>query len=183
MSDISIDIRRPSLQKRVFTFSKSSPSELVRSKLSVTEISHRALTYLPDELLRDIPENDSSYSLFDGFQASVDHSGKRDNKHGGGKNLLAAADADKTAMGQLKREREGMNKQLDTLGIRKSIASSEIREIDSKIAQLTAIRGAVLERLARLEQDESQVEHERMIKSIPKFFPQDGCKRLMLITV
>ncbi|EPS45450.1 hypothetical protein H072_548 [Dactylellina haptotyla CBS 200.50] len=156
MSEVSKDLKRPSIQKRVFTFSKSSPSELVRSKLSATEISHRALTYLPDDLLKDIPETDSSYSLFQGFKASVDTAAAK--KHREGKNLLE--DGGPNSMSRLTKERERMNEELDLLGVRKNIASSEIREIDNKIAKLSAIRGVVLERLAKLEQDETQLEHE-----------------------
>ncbi|EWC47986.1 mitochondrial division protein 1 [Drechslerella stenobrocha 248] len=157
MTEVSKDLRRPSIQKRVFSFSKSSPSEIVRSKLSATEISHRALTYLPDDLLRDIPENDSAYSLFQGFRASVDTAAAK--KHREGKNLLGDVSGP-DSMPRLTKERDVMNEHLDLLGVRKSIASGEIREIDTKIARLTAIRGTVLERLALLEQEETELEHE-----------------------
>ncbi|KAK6352797.1 Mitochondrial fission protein [Orbilia brochopaga] len=156
MTEVSKDLRRPSIQKRVFTFTKSSPSEIVRSKLSATEISHRALTYLPDELLRDIPDNDATYSLFQGFRASVDTAAAK--KHREGKNLLE--DGGPNSMSRLTKERDTMNEALDLLGIRKSIASTEIREIDAKISRLTSIRGTVLERLAKLEQEETELEHE-----------------------
>lgn len=161
MSDISRDLSRPSIQRRVFSFSKSSPSEIVRSKLSVTEISHRALTHLPEELLKDIPENEASYSLFQGFQASVDSEASR--KHKEGKNLLEAGPPNSLA--RLTKEREQMNERLDLYGVRKNVASSEIREIDAKIALLSSIRGTVLEKLAKLEQEESELEHERMFSS------------------
>ncbi|KAK6524583.1 Mitochondrial fission protein, variant 2 [Arthrobotrys megalospora] len=156
MSEVSKDLKRPSIQKRVFSFSKSSPSEIVRSKLSATEISHRALTYLPDELLKDIPENDASYSLFQGFKASVDTAAAK--KHREGKNLLEDSSSPNSVT-RLTKERDRTNEELDLLGVRKSIASGEIREIDRKIAQLSAIRGLVLERLAKLEQEETQLEH------------------------
>ncbi|KAF3163543.1 Mitochondrial fission protein [Orbilia oligospora] len=159
MSEVSKDLKRPSIQKRVFSFSKTSPSEIVRSKLSATEISHRALTYLPDDLLKDIPENDASYSLFQGFKASVDTAATK--KHREGKNLLEESTAGgPNNVTRLSKERDRTNEELDLLGVRKSIASGEIREIDRKIAQLTAIRGVVLERLAKLEQEETQLEHD-----------------------
>ncbi|RVD84988.1 uncharacterized protein DFL_003323 [Arthrobotrys flagrans] len=158
MSEVSKDLKRPSIQKRVFSFSKSSPSEIVRSKLSATEISHRALTYLPDDLLKDIPENDASYSLFQGFKASVDTGPSK--KHREGKNLLEESAGGPNTVTRLTKERDRTNEELDLLGVRKSIASGEIREIDRKIAQLTAIRGVVLERLAKLEQEETQLEHD-----------------------
>ena len=52
-------------------FAKTTPTDLVRSKLSTSEIQYRALTYLPDELLANIPEDENTYSLFQGFQATM----------------------------------------------------------------------------------------------------------------
>ncbi|KAK6345998.1 Mitochondrial fission protein, variant 2 [Orbilia blumenaviensis] len=155
MTDLSKDLKKPSIQKRVFSFSKSSPSELVRSRLSATEISHRALTYLPDDLLNDIPENDASYSLFQGFKASVDIPSPAKKTKG-----LLEDTTGANNVTRLTRERDRTNEDLDLIGVRKSIASGEIREIDRKIAQLSAIRGLVLERLAKLEQEETQLEHD-----------------------
>jgi len=52
--------------------SAASPAELLRTTLSPADISFRAITYLPDELLYDIPETgDSALSLFQGFKASL----------------------------------------------------------------------------------------------------------------
>ena len=48
------------------------------------------------------------------------------------------------------------------LAIRKNMSSSEIREIDQKIANLNQMRNIVFERLASLEQEEAGVEHESM---------------------
>lgn len=46
------------------------------------------------------------------------------------------------------------------MSIRKNMASSEIREIDNKIANLNGMRKIVLERLAGLEQEEALLEHD-----------------------
>ena len=52
--------------------SAASPAELLRTTLSPADISFRAITYLPDELLYDIPETgDSALSLFQGFKACL----------------------------------------------------------------------------------------------------------------
>jgi mitochondrial division protein 1 len=52
--------------------SAASPAELLRTTLSPSDISFRAITYLPDELLYDIPETgDSALSLFQGFKATL----------------------------------------------------------------------------------------------------------------
>ena len=55
--------------------SAASPSELIRSTLSPSDISFRAITYVPDELLYDIPETaNSAVSLFQGFKATLSDS-------------------------------------------------------------------------------------------------------------
>ena len=53
-----------------------------------------------------------------------------------------------------------MMHEFEMLGIRKNMASSEIREIDIKIANLAGMRKIILERLAGLEQEEALLEHD-----------------------
>lgn len=50
--------------------------------------------------------------------------------------------------------------EFELLGVRKNMASSEIREIDNKIANLHGMRRIILERLAGFEQEEALLEHE-----------------------
>lgn len=70
-------------------------------------------------------------------------------------------DADSSSsLNVLNREKSTLARQLEMLGIRKNMASSEIREIDMKVANLNQMRNIVLDRLAKLEQDEAEVEHE-----------------------
>jgi division protein 1 len=168
MADIHKQLRRPNLQRGVFSFAKTSPTDLVRSKLSTTEIQYRALTYLPDELLENIPEDDSVYSLFQGFQAALPDASPESKKHrrriSRGRKLLEETTSDGAdsplTLGKLKKEKYTLNHQLEMLGIRKNMTSSEIREIDLKIANLNNMRKIVLERLAGLEQDEALLEHD-----------------------
>lgn len=169
MSDLQKELRRPNIQRRVFSYAQASPTELVRSKLSTSEIQHRALTYLPDELLANIPEDDNAYSLFQGFQATLPddeneyRKGHQKHSSRGQKLLGDSPDADSEgppSLVKLKKERDGLNHRLEMMGVRKNMCSSEIREIDNKIANLNSMRRIVLDRLASLEQDELQVEHE-----------------------
>ncbi len=53
-----------------------------------------------------------------------------------------------------------MMHELEMLGVRKNMASSEIREIDIKIANLAGMRKILIDRLAALEQEEAVLEHE-----------------------
>lgn len=177
MTDISKQLaQRPSLQRRVFSFNHRSPSELVRSKLSTAEIQYRALTYLPDELLSNIPETDNSYSLFQGFQATLPEEPRGRERHSrkgsGRQKLIESSNGSDTgspsSLSNLNREKSALTRQLEMLGIRKNMASSEIREIDMKIANLSQMRHIVLDRLAKLEQDEAEAEHESKISSSKK---------------
>ncbi|KUJ16141.1 mitochondrial division protein [Mollisia scopiformis] len=167
MSDLHKQLRRPNLQRSVFSFAKTTPTDLVRSKLSTSEIQYRALTYLPDELLKNIPEDENAYSLFQGFQATLPESSPESKRHrrriSRGRKLL---DDDKSesetppTLGKLKKEQNSLNHQLEMMSIRKNMASSEIREIDNKIANLNSMRKIVLDRLAGLEQEEALLEHD-----------------------
>ena len=166
MSALQKELRRPGIQQRVFSYAKASPTELVRSKLSTTEIQHRALTYLPDELLRNIPEDENVYSLFQGFQATLpegesEHRKRHKRRNSRGQKLLEADDAeDKTPLEKLKKERLELNHRLEMMGVRKNMCSSEIREIDNKISNLNTMRKIVLDRLGDLEQDEVRSEQD-----------------------
>ena len=166
MSELQKELRRPGIQQRVFSYAKASPTELVRSKLSTSEIQHRALTYLPDEILTNIPEDDNVYSLFQGFQATLpddesDHR-KKHRRHGSkGQKLLEGVDgSSETPLEKLKTERHRLNHRLEMMSVRKHMCSSEIREIDNKISNLNNMRKIVLDRLSDLEQDEGQMEGE-----------------------
>ena len=177
MADIHKQLRRPNLQRSVFSFAKTTPTDLVRSKLSTSEIQYRALAFLPDELLDNIPEDDNVYSLFQGFQATLpeapaDHKKHRRRISRGRKlledNALEGSDTPPT-LAKLKKEKDTLTHQFDMLGIRKNMASSEIREIDNKIANLNNMRRIVLDRLADLEQEEALLEHESMSRASPGF--------------
>ncbi|KAI9741450.1 MAG: Mitochondrial fission protein [Claussenomyces sp. TS43310] len=170
MVDLHKQLRRPNLQRNVFSFAKTTPTDLVRSKLSTSEIQYRAISYVPDELLENIPEDDNVYSLFQGFQATLPESSSNGNKRRGrrvsrGRKLIEDNGSDPDvppSLAKLQKDRHALNHQLELLGIRKNMSSSEIREIDLKIANLNAMRRIVLDRLAGLEQEEALLEHDIM---------------------
>ena len=166
MSELQKELRRPGIQQRVFSYAKASPTELVRSKLSTSEIQHRALTYLPDELLTSIPEDENVYSLFQGFQATLpdeenEHRKRRRRHSSKGQELLEEKDeTDGTQLAKLKKERHSLNHRLEMMSVRKNMSSSEIREIDNKISNLNSMRKIVLDRLGDLEQEEVHMEND-----------------------
>lgn len=55
------DITKRSFQQRLFSFQKRSPSEIIKAQCD----------QLPEELLHDIPEPATSYSLYAGYEAAV----------------------------------------------------------------------------------------------------------------
>ena len=147
---------------------KTSPTDIVRTNPATTEIQHRALSYLPDEMLTNIPEHENSYSLFQGFKASfpelTDEGKKHRRRASRGRKLLEEADAaphgTKKKLSQLKKEKAAMMHEFELLGVRKNMASSEIREIDNKVANLYGMRRIIMERLAGFEQEEALLEHD-----------------------
>jgi division protein 1 len=169
MSSLSRQMRRPALQRSVLSFSQQGPSEMVRAKLSTSEIAHRALTFIPDEQLENIPEDDdNTYSLFQGFQASLPE-GESEHRKGhrrrGSKQhrLLGAGDVEEDGpptLQHLKKKRNSVNHKLEMMAIRKNMCTTEIRDIDHKIANLQNVRRTVVDRLADLENDEAEVEHD-----------------------
>ncbi|EOO01407.1 putative mitochondrial division protein 1 protein [Phaeoacremonium minimum UCRPA7] len=169
MTEVHKQLRKPGIQRSMFSVARTTPTDLVRSKLSTSEIQHRALSYLPDEMLQNIPEDDNSYSLFQGFQASFPDMTEEGRKHrrrvSRGRKMLEDTHVmpeSPHAVQKLRKEKSSMMHEFEMLGIRKNMASSEIREIDIKIANLAGMRKIILERLAGLEQEEALLEHDIM---------------------
>ncbi|KAL1877852.1 hypothetical protein VTK73DRAFT_8379 [Phialemonium thermophilum] len=169
MTGVHKQLRSPSFQRSMFSMARTTPTDLVRSKLSTKEIQSRALSYVPEELLQNIPEDENSYSLFQGFQASfpefTDEGKKHRRRVSRGRRLLEDSHTppeSPNAVQKLRKEKNSMMHELEMLGIRKNMASSEIREIDNKIANLASMRKIILDRLAALEQEEALLEHDIM---------------------
>lgn len=174
MSGISRELRRPGIQQRVFSLAQTSPTELVRSKLSISEIQSRALTYVPEDLLTNIPEDDNTYSLFQGFQATLP---EKETEHRKGhrrrssktQKLLGNASSEEEGPPSIKtvrKEKDALNHRLEMMSVRKNMCSSEIHEIDNRISNLNTMRKIVLDRLAGLEMDEAQIEHDSQYRRL-----------------
>lgn len=167
MADIQRELRRPNTQRRVFALTQTTPTDLVRSKLSTSEIQSRALSSLPDDLLANIPDDSSSYSLFEGFQASQDDiEYRKAHRRRASKSKKLLKDGENraalpSAPAELKKERDLLSRRMELMGVRKNMCSSEIHDIDNKIANLHNMRKIVLDRLAGLEMEEAELEHER----------------------
>jgi division protein 1 len=169
LGELHREIRRPMLQRSVFSFAQTTPREIVRSRISVPEIQQRALSFVPDHLLANIPEDNNEYSLFQGFQATIpeDADTKKHGKHNAkGQRLIGSGlDNDEDSklppsMQKLKSQKNSTSHQLEMMGVRKHMCIAEIHEIDNKIANLNTLRKMVLERLAGYEVQESELEQD-----------------------
>lgn len=167
MAEVHKQLRKPGIQRSMFSMARTTPTDLVRSKFSTSEIHHRALSYVPDDMLQNIPEDDNAYSLFQGFKASfpdmTDDGKKHRRRVSRGRKLIDEHPSDPDSpqhLHKLKKERSSLMHDLEMLGIRKNMASSEIHEIDTKIANLSGMRRIILDRLAGLEQEEALLEHD-----------------------
>jgi mitochondrial division protein 1 len=129
----------------------------------------RPSSYLSDDLLANIPEDNNAYSLFEGFQASLPEEEGVGQKHGRynarGQRLIGEAVDEEDAnlppsMVKLKNQKHSMSHRLEMMGVRKHMCAAEINEIDNKIANLNTMRKIVLDRLAGLETEEMDLEHE-----------------------
>jgi division protein 1 len=163
-------MQRPAIQRSVFNLAKANPREIIRSHFNSTEIEHRAITYIPDDLLKNVKETSSPFSLFEGFQASLPDDDapivekrRKHGKHGSkGQKLLDAPEEEKgpPQLLKLKKQKQRSDHKLQMMGIRKTMCSSEIKEIDTKISNLNTMRKVVLDRLAGLEHEEHDLEQE-----------------------
>ena len=154
------------IQRSVFSFAKANPRELIRANFNTTEIEQRAITYLPDELLRNIPVSQSRFSLLDGFNASLPDdetfseklSKKRRGKHG--RKMLESGEKGPPQLLNMKRGKDRLDHRLEMMSVRKTMCASEIKEIDDKISNLNTMRKVILNRLADLELEERDLEGE-----------------------
>jgi division protein 1 len=156
------------IQRSVFSFAQTTPREIVRSRISVPEIQQRALAYVPDDLLSNIPEDNNEFSLFQGFQATIPEEPSTIKKKGKthnarGQRLIGGDLEDEEysklppSMQRLQKQKHSMSHQLEMMGVRKHMCIAEIHEIDNKIANLNTMRKMVLNRLGGLEIQEEEL--------------------------
>ncbi|EMC91784.1 hypothetical protein BAUCODRAFT_38924 [Baudoinia panamericana UAMH 10762] len=175
MSSVHSTLRRPMVQRSVFSLAKANPAQLLRSNFNTSEIEHRALAFIPEELIRNAPESRAPFSLFEGFKASLPDEGAAEDGRGGkrkrhgrpgskGQKLLEGSEEGGSGgppqLVKLRRDKDRLDHRLEMMGIRKTMCASEIAEIDGKIANLNTMRKVMLERLAGLEQEEHGLEQE-----------------------
>lgn len=169
LGELQRELRRPGIQRSVFSFAQTTPREIVRSRISVPEIQQRALSFVPDELLANIPEDTNEYSLFQGFQASIPEepgAGPKRKFNNKGQRLIGGELEDEDlsklppSMQKLRNQKHSMSHRLEMMSVRKHMCIAEIHEIDNKISNLNTMRKMVLNRLAGLEIEEGELEQD-----------------------
>lgn len=155
MNDIA---RRPGFQRRLFSFNRKTPTEMVKSTFDRKEIQYRAVTNIPDELLNNIPKDDNNqFSLYQGFEASASELNTSNNDK-----IKKITDGshrqDNGTKKELEKDQDALSHRLDLLEIRKDLAATEIREIDQRIKHLEGMRKIVFDRVAKLDQEEFELE-------------------------
>jgi len=106
--------------------SAANPREILRTTLSPSDISFRQITYLPDELLYDIPETgDSALTLFQGFKASLPDATtstalrKGTRSHGHHRKSGGKVPEHLTEAQRLQRERDALFHEIEVVAVRK----------------------------------------------------------------
>lgn len=160
----------PSVQRRFLSLAKTAPRNIVRSNLMISEIQKRALSYVPDECLKAIPQDTNSYSLLNGFHASITDSAidkeiknARRARHVCHKQLTSGDTTDKAALDAIapvRTQRDALARKMELNNIRKNMCSADVKDIDRKISNLHNIRKIVMDRLADLEINEAEIEQE-----------------------
>lgn len=118
-------------------------------------------------MLADLPEDTSTYSLFQGFKASVPESDNEHRKSHRRRSTLKAIEGPNgkslqqpASLDNLRDERDTLHRRMEMMGVRKNMCSAEIKEIDNKVFNLQRMRDIVLDRLAGLEIEESDLEQD-----------------------
>lgn len=160
----------PSLQRKFLSLAKTAPKNIVRSNLMTTELQKRALSYVPDECLKAIPQDTNSYSLFNGFHASMTDSAidkelkdARRARRTCHKQLTSGDQTDRAtldAIAPVRSQRDALARKMELMNIRKNMCSADVKDIDRKISNLQNMRKIVMDRLADLEMNEAEVEQE-----------------------
>ena len=159
LEELQKGFQRAELQTPGWSLAMLAPSELINSRRRFG-----ALAKIPDELLKNIPENTNSYSLYQGYQATVTEQLlelQRAKKRLNGKaQKLLPGSGGESPLADLKENEDELRHRIEMMSIRKKVCSSEVREIDSRISALQYKRRVALDQMAALEQDELGLEHE-----------------------
>ncbi|KAG5438555.1 hypothetical protein PCANB_002659 [Pneumocystis canis] len=159
--------KKPDLYRYIipYVYIKKYLGNILQQKSS----SFYIFTFLPDELLYDIPESKKYlYSLFQGFLVTFNEENNPEgykisnckNKTTTKNNTLknpSNQDTNNTSLEYLKKEKDQILYNINIINIQKSLMSSEIREINEKINVLGKIKSGLFDKLQKLRHQETEI--------------------------
>ncbi|KAK9471857.1 uncharacterized protein V1510DRAFT_431001 [Dipodascopsis tothii] len=162
MAELMPTLQSPQNQRRMFSFHRRSASTLsAGERLERT----RSLHFLPDDLLRDLPDDLNSFSLLEGFEVSRPPDEPEADKKAlvrRGKKKAAPADEPDELVGlpRLEKDRKDALKQLRRIEVHKAIAEQEIKELERRIERLRARQQLAYDRIVKYDGDEQDIQNK-----------------------
>ncbi|KAK9465869.1 hypothetical protein V1512DRAFT_36627 [Lipomyces arxii] len=172
INELAPTMRKPAMQRRLFSF-RTGGARVSRSNASVIAASAPNML-LSKEMLADLPEGKYSYSLLQGFKATLpEHSAeetKQNNKlvrsaksKSKSKELVVEVEPELTGIQRLERDKKDAIRKLQRLDVRKAIVVQGINELEARIEQLNVIKQRNMERLAKFEDQELELEDKLQV--------------------
>ncbi|KAJ8103105.1 hypothetical protein POJ06DRAFT_62986 [Lipomyces tetrasporus] len=173
MNDMAPTIRRPEMQRRIFSF-RSGAARVSRGSASIVGNDPPNLNLLlSKEMLLDLPESQYAYSLLQGFKAtlpepSAEETGKVNNKlvrssKSKAKEPVLEPEPDLNGVQRLEKDKKDLIRKLQRIDVRKAIVIQGIHEIETRIEQLQSIKQRNLERLSKFEDQELELEDKLQV--------------------
>ncbi|KAK9239893.1 hypothetical protein V1525DRAFT_397055 [Lipomyces kononenkoae] len=165
MNEMAPSIRRPDIQRRIFSFNQGG-ARISRNSASIVGRAAPNLL-LSKEMLADLPESKHGYSLLQGFKATLPEpsaeEGQNKNKlvrssRSKAKEHVQETESEVNGIQRLEKDKADVIRKLRRIDIRKSTVIEGIREIDARIELLNAIKLRNLERLSKFEDQELELE-------------------------
>ncbi|KAK9325567.1 hypothetical protein V1517DRAFT_284638 [Lipomyces orientalis] len=171
MNDMAPTIRRPEMQRRIFSF-RSGGARVSRGSTSIVGNDPPNLL-LSKEMLLDLPESQYAYSLLQGFKAtlpepSADETGKVNNKlvrssKSKAKEPALEPELDLNGVQRLEKDKKDVIRKLQRIDVRKAIVMQGIHEIEARIEQLHSLKQRNMERLSKFEDQELELEDKLQV--------------------
>ncbi|KAK7207274.1 hypothetical protein BZA70DRAFT_270891 [Myxozyma melibiosi] len=169
MSELAPTLRKPAIQKRLFSF-KGTAAAMARGRAttSIADGSGEGIM-ITKEMLQDLPDGGTRYSLIQGFNATLPEPSEKEKEQGKmvyvgkGKNKKMEpeeSEPELTGIQRLVKSRQDAVRKMQRIEIRKAIVEQNVTEIDRRIEQLLAIKNRNMERLAKYEDQELEIENK-----------------------
>ncbi|KAK9446452.1 uncharacterized protein V1518DRAFT_423989 [Limtongia smithiae] len=179
MNDMAPALRKQDAQRRMFSFRNATSLASSRRAAAAANSSNAVgfgdapALLLSKEMLQDLPESSLSFSLLQGFRATLPENSaaqevaadntkkqlvKKSKKSKVPEQQLQPVTEPLTGIPRLQADRKDMLRKLQRIAIRKAVVQQGVREVDARIEQLVAVKNRHLERLAKFDEQELDIE-------------------------